>query len=239
MMTRIASELNRGLLDLFYPPVCGACGGQADSADRLICDSCWETITGFSDPYCLTCKNFLSPGVKCTICRGGSVPVFSLGYYEDKLESVIYDLKFAGLKPLAVPIGRKLADMIDRCGYRDRIDFIVPIPIHHSRLQMRGFNQADEIAKSIGNELRISVLSETLRVRRKKRQQARLNAAERERNMHDALGPGRSQNSLKGASILIVDDVTTTGATILEARRVLKKELGAKKIFAAVAATAL
>jgi len=164
--------------------------------------------------------------------------VFSLGYYEDKLESIIYDLKFAGLKPLAKPIGDKLANMIDRCGYRDQIDSIVPIPLHSSRLQSRGFNQADEIASTVGQYLHLPVLRDALRVRRRKRQQARLNAAEREKNMHEAFTPGAAFDLLPGKTVLIVDDVTTTGATILEARRVLKS-IGAKKFMAAVAATAL
>jgi len=166
------------------------------------------------------------------------MPIFSLGYYESHLQTILHDLKYQGLKPLADTIGRKLGEKIAIRKDDFGIDLILPVPLHDSRLYNRGFNQSEEIARAIGNCLDLPVESEILYAARKTKQQAKLPAHKREANVRGAFGVDDRDGLITGKTILLVDDVTTTGATLRENLRVLQ-EAGAGKIMAAVAATAL
>ncbi len=237
---RFAKDLlvqqGEGILDLIYPPACGICGHQADSPDRLICRSCWSLGEGPPEPFCLTCRRYLVGTLTCT-CPPPTIVVFSIGPYDGPLKKILHDLKFAGLKPLAATIGRKLAERL-QAGRRELgLDLIIPVPLHDSRLWKRGFNQAGEIACAIGRPLNLPVESEILYLTRKTHQQAKLAAEEREANIRGAYGVNDPQGRLAGRGILLVDDITTTGATLREVVRVLTVA-GAVRVLAAVAAAA-
>lgn len=164
--------------------------------------------------------------------------VFSLGYYETRLQTIIHDLKFQGLKPLAVGLGRRLAELIAPKLDRIRVDMVIPVPLHDSRLYRRGFNQAEEIARETARRLDLPLQTALLITARNTRQQAKLPAAQREANVRGAFAVDDDAGILRGKRILLIDDVTTTGATLRENARVLSGA-GAKKIVAGVAATAL
>jgi ComF family protein len=226
------------MLDVLYPPVCGICGKPADSEDRLICDTCWDLIKGFEAPYCSGCRSLLFDRLYCRECRSSPMVMFSLGYFDDHLQSIIHDLKFHGLKPLAAGLGRGLADLIVPVADRVKADLVIPVPLHESRRLGRGFNQAEEIAREISRQLNVSLQSDLLFATRKTKQQARLPAAQREANVRGAFAVDDENGVLKGKRIILVDDVTTTGATLRENARVLR-QAGAGKIVGAVAATAV
>lgn len=223
------------LLDFIYPPVCGLCGRPADSDDRLVCRSCWSLLTTVEEPFCLNCREFIHTGTVCRNCGGNALTVFSLGVYDDTLRSIIHDLKFHSLKPLGETIGAQLSDIIGDRLIGLKLDMIAPVPLHESRLSVRGFNQAEVIGREVGRALGISCRPDILSLTRKTRQQARLTAAQREINVRGAYAV-TDPETVRGKSILIVDDITTTGATLREVTRVLY-EAGAGRVTAAVAAT--
>lgn len=163
--------------------------------------------------------------------------VFSLGYFDKHLQAVLHDLKYNGLKPLAIPLGQKLAALISEAGEELNIDLILPVPLHDSRQYKRGFNQAEEIGRALARELGIPLYDDILYVTRKTRQQARLPAHQREANVRGAFAVDDPRRKVEGKTVMIIDDVTTTGATLRENERVLK-QASAAKIVAAVAATA-
>ncbi|MCK5125458.1 MAG: ComF family protein [candidate division Zixibacteria bacterium] len=177
-------------------------------------------------------------GLTCQTCKPAPLTIVSLGYFDENLRTIIHDLKFYGLKPVAATLGYKLADVILESVPLDYFDAIVPVPLHYSRLEKRGFNQAEEIALSIGACLNIPVYSNLLIMTRKTKQQARLSASERILNVCDAFTVKDETGILQGKKILLVDDVTTTGATLLENCKALKAA-GAGKVISAVAATAV
>ena len=235
---RAMADISAGLLDVLYPPVCGLCGKPADSEDRLVCQKCWDAIEGLQAPYCSECKTFITAGKSCPTCRPAPLTIISLGYYDAGLQAIIHDLKFYGFRPLANQLGAKLAANIEKANVVDKIDAIIPVPLHPTRLLMRGFNQAEEIALAIGRKLGLPVIGDLLYLTRRTRQQARLSATERVINVRGAYAAGKKRDIIIGKAVLLVDDVTTTGATLRETARVLKKA-GVKSIIAAVAATAL
>ncbi len=224
-------------LDLIYPPVCGLCGDVADTPARLVCQTCLGKIVGLEAPYCLYCRQFLTDSLRCKPCAQDSCPVFSLGYYEGDLQKLIYDLKFSGLRPLGASLGAKLAKVIMSYRKPPVFDYVIPVPLHSSREYQRGFNQSATIARELGFRLGIEVLYDVLYAARKTRQQARLPEALRQANVRGAFGVDDERGQLAQRTVLLVDDVTTTGATLRENVRILKNA-GAARVVAAVAATA-
>jgi ComF family protein len=225
----------RDLLDFFFPPVCGICGRLAESEDRLVCDRCWALIDHLENPYCPECLSFLEKSSHCPICHRKVLPIFSLGYFEPPLKNIIHDLKFAGLKPLARPLGRKLAAFIAERGGFLTLDLVVPVPLHESLAATRGFNQAAEIGSAIAGELGLDINPNAVFCIRKARQQAKLPKEKRLANIKGVFAVN-SEVDLEGKNILIIDDVTTTGATLHEIAAVLEWA-GAIPAAAAVAAT--
>jgi ComF family protein len=225
-------------LDVLYPPVCSLCRGVADSPDRLICRDCWETIAGFEEPYCFRCRQAVGEDVLCPLCRPAPMVVFSLGYYQGSLQTILHDLKFSALKPIADTLGARLAAMIESRLNRLRLDCIVPIPLHQSRMYIRGFNQSETIATAIGRRLDLPVYGDILYMTRRTRQQARLPAHRRADNVRGAYAVDDSSGLIAAKRVLLVDDITTTGATLRETARILRLA-GAGKITVAVAATTL
>lgn len=244
-MASIAAIYNRSLifakrqvndlLDFVYPPVCGLCGQPADSDDRLVCRSCWDSITTIEEPYCLNCREFIHTGTSCPYCGEDALTVFSLGVYDDILRSILHDLKFGCLKPLATVIGAQLAVLINDKRHSLKFDMIVSVPLHSTSLYSRGFNQAEEIAREIGRCLDIPCCPDVLFLTRRTRRQSRLSAAQREANVRGAYAVAEPE-AITGRSLLLVDDITTTGATLRETVRVLKAA-GAGRVTAAVGAT--
>jgi len=233
-VSRQASDL----LDLVYPPACGLCGLPAETDDKLICQRCWDQIEGLGAPYCATCRQLLPDKARCLTCPPSSLTVFTIGYYHSDLQEIIHDMKFGGLKPLAAALGRRLAvDMEPRwkeCG----IDLVVPVPLHHSRHQVRGFNQSAEIGRALARHFDLPFNEDIIYSARKTRQQSKLPASRREANVRGAFAVEDKRGGLRGKTVLIVDDVTTTGATLRENQRIIL-EAGARSVFAATAASAV
>jgi ComF family protein len=150
------------------------------------------------------------------------------GAYEGALRSIVHALKFEGRRSLARPLARLMrvrgADLIAGA------DAAVPVPLHPSRRRERGFNQAADLARHLG----LPVTSALRRVRATVTQAA-LPAAQRHGNVRGAFMPERAAAGLRGRTILLIDDVSTTGATLEACARALK-EIGVFEVRALTAA---
>jgi len=154
-----------------------------------------------------------------------------VGAYEGALRSVVHALKYEGRRSLARPLA---ALMRHRCrAVLDGADALVPVPLHPSRRRSRGFNQASDLAR----HLRADVVH-ALRRTRSTPSQTGLPAAQRHRNMRDAFAPARRAPALSGKVVVLVDDVSTTGATIEACARVLLT-MGVREVRAVTAARAV
>jgi ComF family protein len=111
-----------------------------------------------------------------------------------------------------------------------KIDLIIPVPIHHLKKAERGYNQSDFIAKGLSTALNIPYSSKSIKRIKYTESQTKLNMNERALNVSNAF-KARSSNKLKGKNILVVDDVCTTGATLLECAKVLLGA-GANSVYA-------
>jgi ComF family protein len=233
---RQISAVARGVADsaiaILLAPSCAACARSLDQPTRgVVCDDCWCAITPILPPVCDTCGDpLLSWRVisvesgRCSRCRrAGShvVRARAIGAYEGSLRSIVHAFKYDCRRSLARP----LADMLAGCG-SDVIDgaqFVVPVPLHRSKQRARGFNQAIDIAR----HLPLPMVLALERVR-KTPSQTDLPAAQRHANVRGAFSLTRRPR-LRGAVVVVVDDVSTTGAT-LEACAGVLLEGGAREV---------
>jgi ComF family protein len=220
--------LLRGALDLLYPPRCEACG---ELRREPICADCLAAIQRIAPPLCEVCGEPFDPlaqaAPRCADCRGRRHS-FSLArsaaYYTGPLAEAIKRFKYDCQMVLWRPLGRLMAESLGNGASAidpDTVDVICPVPLHLSRLRERGFNQSELLGEVIAEEFGkpIKLLLERTRPTLP---QVDLPAQSRAANVRDAFGP-HLREVIAGQRVLLVDDLFTTGATLAECARVLRR----------------
>lgn len=213
------------------PGSCLLCG--IDGRDELLCPACAADLPVAAPTCCPQCAEPTTHGERCGACLK-EAPHFDLTVaafrYDFPVDRIIHALKYGHQLAVAKWLGKQLAGMIKADG-----QLIIPLPLHHSRLHERGFNQSMEIARVVGNCLNLAVDRNSLWRNRATPSQADQPLKERHKNVRGAF---ECTADMAGKNILLIDDVMTTGATVNECARVLKLH-GAVRVNVAVAARAL
>jgi ComF family protein len=238
MITIVKSSHGRFLLDLILPARCSTCHRYLrGEANPCICRDCWETVSRIDGPCCPHCgKPFAStaslshsPGHLCGDCRE-RLPKFdraiSAGWYEGVLAEAIHLFKYRGKTLLTRPLGELLLPAIKRL---PEADVLVPVPLHPSRLREREFNQALLLCDYVRAESGLPVIPAALERIRVTPPQIGLSHTDRRRNVRRAFVPKRPER-FEGRRLILIDDVFTTGATVNECARALKRA-GAESVF--------
>ncbi len=199
-----------------------------------MCEACIAGLAPLRPEYfCLQCRTpFLNASPLnaqglCGLCAAGLIrfdAAYSYGGYEGNLRTLLHLYKYQRMRPLSVPLGRLMMRALPR---DERIDAIVPMPLHWRRWLSRGFNQSDLLAREVGARSGLPV-EDLLRRTRNTKVQAGLSGRERRQNVKDSFAlpdPSRA----KDRCLLLVDDVLTTGATLNAASGALK-QAGARRI---------
>jgi len=155
------------------------------------------------------------------------------GVYEDELRRLVHLLKYDRMLPLAKPLARKMATVLESLPLPD---LVVPVPLYRVRRWRRGFNQALALSAELGREAAIRSEPSVLRRTRATQPQAGLSYAERKRNVAGAFVV-RKPDRVANKTVLVVDDVMTTGATLDACARALKKA-GARSVLGLTVARA-
>lgn len=216
------------LLDALLPPRCLGCRAAVDRQGG-ICAACWSGLAFLGPPLCACCGRpfeVATPeGTVCGDCLRDPPPFEAARaglVYDDASRPLIAAFKYHDRTPMA-PL---LALWMARAGGEllVRADVIVPVPLHWTRLFTRRFNQSAMLAAELGRISGRPVLPDALVRRRRTRPQARLARAARLRNLRGAIAvhPRRAER-LRGARVLLVDDVLTTGTTVDVCARVLRR----------------
>jgi ComF family protein len=225
--TRSLASVALGAVDLVLPAICPACQNRPPTVDGL-CDTCaTERLTLLAMPYCPRCGTTLGPGVPrnpggCGRCPT-PLPRFArtvrLGPYAGAIRQTVKQLKFQRGDFLSIATADLLACAIDATDDLPATDVVVPIPAHWRRRLSRGRDHAGLLARRLGRQLGLPV--EPLLVRtRSTPPQTHLSRTARLANVRNAFAT-RRPDELQGANILLVDDVTTTGATASECARAM------------------
>lgn len=233
-------RLGEGLVDLVFPPNCVACHGPAP---EYLCASCIASIRRVERPLCHCCGRPLdllsvSPESSfreralCARCQ--SLPAEfdccrAYGWYEGALRAAILALKYRGKTAVVPALAGLLGRTLEEEPVLGRAETLVPVPLHPRRQRERGFNQAELLARALaarsGRALRCDLIVKT----RHTRPQVGLNAEQRRENLLDAFA--FQGQSAPAGPILLIDDVTTTGATFHACARTLRAA-GATTIYA-------
>jgi len=210
----------QGLLDFVYPPLCLGCGGFVEDY-QPICQACTDAIQRFDNPICLNCWQPVTQGAECLQCGPESFVLFAYGDYSEPLTEIVIHYKFKGILAPAEIIATRLYEQ-----FADRLDLaeadcLMPIPLHPAREQARGYNQATVLADRLARHLDLPVVDNLLYRFRRRRPQARLTGAARARNIVGVFAV--DDIPIEHYRAILVDDVVTSGATVFEARRVLRE----------------
>lgn len=219
------------LLDYLFPARCVACDEVTEGSCKGLCPKCRDKIVYIKDPYCLKCGKQLKKEEKeyCSDCEKirhlfeSGVSLYDYGSMADS----IFRFKYSGRTEYASFYGKDLYEKKAHWLREVRPDALVPVPIHSSRMRKRGYNQAALIARELSKHSGIPVKEHLIERNGRTRPLKDLSHTERQNNLKRAFKI--RQNDVKLNTIVIIDDIYTTGSTIDAMTRVLK-EAGITKV---------
>lgn len=225
----LAADVKNFILDTLFPISCLSCGVEGS----FVCDECKSTLTKLEHQRCIVCQKptpFAQTHPNCQTPHGADGLISFYDYHDDKVAKIIIGGKYSFLpdtyKVLGTMIAKKLAEQYQNILISNNI-CIVPIPLASSRLRWRGFNQAEILCQALSAELNLPIADVLIRHKITKTQKD-LKKEDRLKNVDDAFKLA-SGADVHGKSLILVDDVTTTGATLQEAAKVLKRN-GASQV---------
>lgn len=255
---RVKEMLNSGR-DLLFPPTCLVCERANDVQNQTnveeelievlrrvaICGDCAKELVKPEQNFCRRCGGHTDQPlnikvVDCRLCRDTRfrfASVTILGRYQDLLQNTVLRIKRSNAQGLARAMGSLFAHVRGEQLAALRPNFVVPIPMHWTRRLMRGTNSPELLAESIERELRCGLAVRGIVRRLNTHPQGELSETRRRKNLRDAFRLHRKFN-VEGKSILLVDDILTTGATCDEAAKILLDN-GAAQVDVAVLARSI
>ncbi len=238
ILARSLGAIGRGVLNFVYPARCLGCDVALVDSGLHLCDGCWRKIVEPPAARCGRCSGPVAQACEvCSNCREWETPAFEralvLAPFQGPMQAAIHALKFQYQLDLGRELGHHLARVADYGRFWPQIDVLVPVPLHAARQRERGYNQSELIAAGLGAGIGKPVDGGLLRRRLQTRQQAKLEAEDRRRNLAGAF---RAQGEIASLRIGLVDDVLTTGAT-LDACAAALVTAGCRRVLAIAAAS--
>lgn len=229
----MAGKAGEKILSLLYPRHCPICHRIVLPKGAKICPGCQSKVPYVEEPTCLKCGKPIAARemeycFDCSRKRRLFVQGFALTVYDAVMRKSIGCYKNQGRMEYADWYGEQIWSRYGMELNRIRPDAIVPVPLHRSRMAERGYNQAELIAKELGRKLRAPVLPRALRRRQRTTAQKYLGAGERSQNLEAVFVSGRQP--VAGKTVLLVDDIYTTGATAENCTEVLL-QAGARAVY--------
>lgn len=195
--------------------------------NQVVCDKCNNILEKLDYSKCSCCGN-----VDCS-CNGKFFfsYVISPFVYEDIVKDAIIDMKFNGIGYNAKGFSEFILDCIYNFKFKSEIDILVEVPMYYKNRRFRGYNQSELLAKYLSKEMNLKYYKKIITKIRQTKEQNKLNYNQRKVNLLDCYRIF-DNSKIKGKTVLLIDDVFTTGSTTNECSKVLL-ENGAKKVFVA------
>ncbi len=227
--------LRSTLFQFFLPPQCLCCERFLEESQQGFCPSCLSGIYWIEPPFCSICGYpFLSqetsshPCGACVTHKKYFTMARALGSYEGPLQEAIHRWKYKGKANLTPFFAEWMAEGLKRYWAPNSFDLLIPVPLHPQRLRERGFNQSLLLVKELSHRSGIPYRKTLLQKIKPTLPQVALSGPEREKGIRGAFQV-IEREELKGKSVLLVDDVYTTGATVNECSKTLLRE-GAQRV---------
>ncbi|MFT4689484.1 MAG: double zinc ribbon domain-containing protein [Verrucomicrobiia bacterium] len=229
-------EWGNSLAHFVFPETCQVCGERrAGPATGYVCEDCWQGVRLVESPFCDKCglpfKGAIDRGFECANCRELDLRfdfARSAALGNDFLREIIHRFKYDGARYFGTFLGELLSSAAGPILAGGGWDEIVPVPLHRLKLREREFNQADQLARFLSDSCGIPSSPHRLIRTVPTQTQTRLSRRQRTENVKSAFVLGRA-DELRGKSIVLLDDVLTTGATTSACARVLK-QAGAERV---------
>lgn len=231
--------LIKSLKEIFYPRHCLLCREKIPFDDQkdLVCRECLKEISPHLPPFCRKCGRGLTQEntashicAECQNARFYFERAWTVCNYQKNARALIHQFKYKNKIYLSLPLAELMIDFIQQYHLPlNHCDYLIPIPLSPAKLREREFNQAEVLAKRIAGHFGIRLLSGNLKRIRNTHAQADLDKESRWRNIAGAFKI-TNPDTIKEKTILLLDDVLTTGATASEASRVLKNA-GASAVY--------
>ena len=207
------------LINLFYPRVCAACGNLLMSKEETVCLSCRYLL-----PKTLYEKNADNPLAQMFYGQIDFHAVTAEFFFSKtgKVQHLLHQLKYEGNKDAGFFLGQQLGESIKETELFQRIDYVVPIPLHPKKEHIRGYNQSHVIAQGVENMTEIPIIKDCLYRKVFTSTQTKKSREERWDNVKDIFDIKNGER-LKGQHVLLIDDVLTTGATLMAAGKTLSQ----------------
>jgi ComF family protein len=204
------SNIKRAALDLFFPQRCLGCGNEGE----LICPNCLKSLPRIMPPVCPRCGKPQSSGILCSGCVSRQTEIQGIRSplrFEGLVREAVHQLKYKNIRSLSVPLAMLLSEYLQNNPLP--VQVLVPVPLHPKRLKERGYNQSGLLASELGRLIKIPVVDDCLARLKYRLPQAQTKSVEERRYNVDKAFYCRS-TVLNNKSVLLVDDVATSGTTL-------------------------
>ena len=215
-MDRLLSRLTGPILDLIFPLTCVVCGREG----HVLCPGCEVAAPRLERPYCPICAapGSVGPCQQCTLAPLAIDGIRSPFLVERVMRELVYDLKYRNVRAVAPELARLLATYLESNNIPGHV--IVPVPLHTRRLRERGYNQSELLARELSKRSGIPI--DTQAVRRTRNTPPQVDMVSHEERKHNTEGAFECVSDMEGASVLLIDDVVTTGSTLSACAAALK-----------------
>ena len=230
MLPQVA-KLKGRIVDFLFPRWCVGCGKEGE----FICPSCRRSLPRVMPPLCPRCGKPRPSGTLCPACVSWQAEIDGIRSpfrFDGVMRQAIHQLKYRNLRALAEPLAKLLNDYLATNPIPGEV--LVPVPLHQKRLRERGYNQSSLLAKELGKLTNLPVVDDCLIRQRHAPPQARSSTVE-ERRSNVAGAFVCRDHRLQDKQVLLIDDVSTSGAT-LDAGAAALKATGATSVWGLVLA---
>lgn len=226
------SNILKDVFNLSFPQLCCACKVALDENEKYICTSCRLSLP-------LTNFHLLNDNPLIKMFWGRVPLQYATSYFyfskESRVQRLIHNIKYHGLKDLAVDIGKMMGNAIkENSNFTDSVEVVIPVPLHPKKLKIRGFNQSECLAEGISRQLNKKMNKDNIIRVVHSPSQTRKSRYHRWENV-SGIFEVRNEEELVNKHILLIDDVVTTGSTIEACYTAVKNIHGVRISVAAIA----
>jgi ComF family protein len=219
-----------GWWDFLFPKVCLGCNREVG---EYVCSQCLNYLQPIKEPICPACNRNSLGGVVHPLCRAKSdlEGLVSIYPYKGLVKKIVTNFKYKFISDLLETITELIVSNADWREMERKNWLVVGVPLHPRRLRWRGFNQAESIGKTLAKDLGWVYVEKVVQRIKFTTPQMNLSGEERQTNLVGAFAGGEEIDRVNNQPVLLVDDVWTTGATMRECAKVLKREGKVREIW--------